>query len=171
MVSTPTPHGDRPPALHRLLVGYDGSDAAAAASAFALWLAGKTGAQASLVHVSPDLAHAAHTASAEALMAAAEQRLNEHLEWRHRLDEAAGWLRSAREHAGDEVAVVEEIVEGHAREQLVAACERHGPAVLAVGSRGLGQFAGTPAQPSLAAGSSAARSAACGGRAWSPARP
>ncbi|HEU4701071.1 MAG TPA: universal stress protein [Conexibacter sp.] len=266
----------------RLVVGYDGSDAAGAASAFALWLAGKTGAEARLVHVSPDLAHAAHAsqvASAEALIAAAERRLDADMEWRRRLDDlasyaaegaavecevvrgspagalvdearsrgadlllvgstgvgalraaflgsvssqvvehapcpvlvfregqpaspahvqaivvgvdgspssqealawartlapplgarlvlvsayasgvaldlplggaredlrdhAVGLLRAARERAGEQVAAVEEAVEGGAREQLAAACERHGPALLAVGSRGLGGFAG-----------------------------
>ena len=29
---------------------------------------------------------------------------------------------------------------GHARDALVAACERHAPALLAVGNRGLGGF-------------------------------
>jgi nucleotide-binding universal stress UspA family protein len=33
---------------------------------------------------------------------------------------------------------VEELVEGRAREQLVAASERHGPAVIVVGRRGVG---------------------------------
>lgn len=57
-------------------------------------------------------------------------------------EQAARWLRAARARLPAHVDVVEEIVEGQAREQLVAACERHGPAVLAVGSRGLGGFAG-----------------------------
>lgn len=39
-------------------------------------------------------------------------------------------------------AVEEELLEGRAREELVAACERHAPAVLVVGARGLGGFEG-----------------------------
>ena len=267
--------------MHRLLVGYDGSDAAGAASAFALWLAGKTGAQATLLHVSPELgdaAHATHAAAAEALLAAAEQRLEEGMTWRRRLDdlaayaaegaavecdvvrgapaatlleearsraadlllvgsvgvgmlraaflgsvssqvvdhapcpvlvfregqpaspahvdaivvgvdgspssleavglaralaapldarvvlvsafepgvaldlptseirdelhEASAWLDAARGRVGGDVEVVEEVVADHPRQGLLEACERHGPALLAVGSRGLGGFAG-----------------------------
>jgi len=38
------------------------------------------------------------------------------------------------------VEVVHEVVEGRARDELVAACLRHEPALLVVGSRGLGGF-------------------------------
>ncbi len=51
-------------------------------------------------------------------------------------------LESARHALPAGVDVVEELAEGHTRPALLAACEQHGPAVLAVGGRGLGGFRG-----------------------------
>jgi nucleotide-binding universal stress UspA family protein len=52
--------------------------------------------------------------------------------------------RTVLDEARDAVAVPAEtsLVEGQARDELAAACERHAPALLAVGSRGLGGFRG-----------------------------
>ena len=49
---------------------------------------------------------------------------------------------TARERYGLVVEVVEELAEGPVRQGLVEACDEHGPAVLVVGSRGHGGFAG-----------------------------
>jgi nucleotide-binding universal stress UspA family protein len=49
-------------------------------------------------------------------------------------------LRAAREGSPADIGVGEELAEGRAGEQLVAAAERYGPAVIVVGSRGRGGF-------------------------------
>ena len=49
-------------------------------------------------------------------------------------------LARARAALTERLDVVEEVVDGHARDALLAACERHAPVVLVVGSRGLGGF-------------------------------
>lgn len=52
-------------------------------------------------------------------------------------------FESARHALPPGVEVVEELAEGHTRPALLAACERHGPAVLAVGSRVRGGVKGS----------------------------
>jgi nucleotide-binding universal stress UspA family protein len=54
----------------------------------------------------------------------------------------ADMLESARHALPPGVEVVEELAEGHKRPALLAACERHGPAVPAVASRGRGGVKG-----------------------------
>jgi nucleotide-binding universal stress UspA family protein len=54
--------------------------------------------------------------------------------------EGAEILRAARERSPGDIGVVEELAEGRAGEQLLAAAERSGPAVIIVGSRGRGGF-------------------------------
>jgi nucleotide-binding universal stress UspA family protein len=49
-------------------------------------------------------------------------------------------LAAARGRVVASLAVEEVLVEGSAREELLAACDRHAPSLLAVGSRGLGGF-------------------------------
>lgn len=134
------PAGDEAPpaadttALRRLLVGYDGSDAAAAASAFALWLAGKIHARVTLVHVCPDLSaapHAAPTAHPDALMAAAEQRLEQTAHWRRQLD-------TLREYAADAAEVECEVVRGHPAGALLDEASARDADLILVGSTGVG---------------------------------
>jgi nucleotide-binding universal stress UspA family protein len=55
---------------------------------------------------------------------------------------AAGLVASARESVGSDVEVIEDAREGEARQALVDACEQYWPAVLVVGTRGLGGFRG-----------------------------
>jgi nucleotide-binding universal stress UspA family protein len=83
--------------LQRLLVGYDRSNASAAASSFGLWLASKADAQLTLLHVC-DAARAEETASPELIAAAAEQRLTEDRHWRQELDNLRAY--AARKCAG-----------------------------------------------------------------------
>ena len=51
-------------------------------------------------------------------------------------------LAAARSALHSEAEVVEELSEGHTRPALMDACEQYGPAVLVVGSRGIGGFKG-----------------------------
>ena len=126
------------PALRRLLVGYDGSDCAAAASAFALWLAGKTHAQATLMHVCPELSaapHAAHTAHPQALITAAEQRLGQTAHWRRQLD-------SLRDYAAVDAEVDCAVVRGHPAGALLEEASARAADLILVGSTGVGPLRG-----------------------------
>jgi nucleotide-binding universal stress UspA family protein len=108
--------------LRHLLVGYDGSEAAATACAFALWLAGKTGADATLLHVTPDLADAAARPTAQG-------RLDEDLNWRRRLDDV-------RSSAGEGATVETDVVRGHPAAALLDAARTREADLLLVGSTG-----------------------------------
>ena len=110
-----------------VVVGVDGSQESGAAIAAGRSLA--TALDAELVLVSayaPSVALAPPTAELEA-------------ELRHH---AVQVLESARAAAGGEIEITREVREGAARDVLIEASERHGPAVLVVGTRGLGGFAG-----------------------------
>ena len=56
--------------------------------------------------------------------------------------DAAGLAAAARDSVGTDVEVIEDTREGEARQALVDACEQYRPAVLVVGTRGLGGFMG-----------------------------
>ena len=119
---------DEPPAhVQSIVVGLDGSAGAADALGLAAQLAAPLGARLVLLHAyEPSIALAPPTPDIRAEM----RRLG------------ADILEAARRALPAGVEVVEELAEGHTRPALVAACEQHGPAVLAVGGRGLGGFRG-----------------------------
>jgi nucleotide-binding universal stress UspA family protein len=110
-----------------VVVGVDGSPGAAPAIAAATRLA--VGLDAKLVLVSAYESTTALAPPTTELRAALRR-------------EAAEVLAAAREDVGDDAEIVEELCEGEARQALVDACERHGPSLLVVGTRGLGGFAG-----------------------------
>ena len=119
-------------------MGYDGSDAAGAACAFALWLAGKAGADTTLLHVCPDLAHAAHatrTAPPKALMAAAEHRLAQTSEW-HRL------LENLRSYGAENASVRCRVERGHPAGVLLDMATTTRADLILVGSTGVGTLRG-----------------------------
>lgn len=121
-----------------LLVGDDGSDEAAAATALAFRIAGHAHGTVTLVHVSPDLAHAPHaihTAGPDALLAAAAARLDETAQWQRRLDNTA-------ELAGVGTAVETLVRRGDAREVLLHEARAHDASMLLVGSTGVGRLRG-----------------------------
>ena len=137
----PIPPGDTQAAtlsggvrLRRLLVAFDGSDSSAAASAFALWLAGKADAEAGLVHVCPELKyapHAAYTAPPDALQAAAEQRLAAIADWRRRLD-------AFREYAAADASVESIVVRGQPAGALLDEAAARDIDLILMGSTGVG---------------------------------
>jgi nucleotide-binding universal stress UspA family protein len=116
----------------RLLVGYDGSDGANAAAAFGLWLAGKTGCQATLVHAGPTPETAP---SADLLPAAAEQVVAYEREWRWRLE-------NLREYAADDAVVDCRVVRGSPAGALIAAAGDSGADMILTGSHGVGRVRG-----------------------------
>jgi nucleotide-binding universal stress UspA family protein len=119
-------------------VGYDGSDCAAAAVAFGLWLAGKAHAHATLLHVCPELAaapHAAHTAPPDALLAAAEQRLTQTSHWLRELDALKAYGA-----AGAEIDGV--VVRGHPAGALLQEATARDTDLVLVGSTGVGAVRG-----------------------------
>jgi nucleotide-binding universal stress UspA family protein len=125
--------------LRRSLVGVDGSDAAAAACAFALWLAGKADVATTLVHVSPGLAGAAHagvSADAEALNAAAERRLRETRDWH-------GRLADLRSYAALHATVDTVVRRGAPAPVLIDEAVARRADVILVGSSGIGMLRGT----------------------------
>lgn len=127
-----------PPTLRRLLVGVDGSDAAGAACAFALWFAGKAGAEVMLVHACPELrfaAHAGHTPHPEVLVAAAEQRLAETAEWQRR-------LQNLRAYAADGASVESRVVRDRPAAALLTGAAELDSDVILVGSTGVGSVRG-----------------------------
>ena len=116
-----------PAHVQSIVVGLDGSAGAAEALGLAAQLATAFGARLVLLHAyEPSIALAPPTADIRAEM----RRLGTDI------------LQQARRTLPAGVEVVEELAEGHTRPALVAACDQHGPAVLAVGSRGLGGFKG-----------------------------
>ena len=111
-----------------VVVGVDGSKGSSAAIAAGRSLAAAVDAKLVLVtayEASPALARPTSQLLAEL-----------------RQQHAVSVLESARAAMGGETEVVDELREGGARQALVEACERHGPSVLVVGTRGLGGFTG-----------------------------
>jgi nucleotide-binding universal stress UspA family protein len=128
-----------PRILRRSVVGVDGSDAAAAACAFALWLAGKADVDATLVHVCPGLAEAAHagvSADAEALEAAAERCLRETREWH-------GRLADLRSYAATHATVDTVVRRGAPARVLIDEAVARQADVILLGSSGVGTLRGT----------------------------
>ena len=124
------PPRDRRPS--RLLVGYDGSDGAAAAAAFGLWLAGKAGCQATLVHAGPTPETAP---SADLLPAAAEQVVAYEREWQWRLE-------NLRDYAAGDALVECRVVRGSPAGALIAAAVDSGADMILTGSHGVGRVRG-----------------------------
>lgn len=116
----------------RLLVGYDGSDGANAAAGFGLWLAGKTGCQATLVHAGPT---PETVPSADLLPAAAEQVVAYEREWRWRLE-------NLREYAATDALVECRVVRGSPAGALIAAAVDSGADMILTGSHGVGRVRG-----------------------------
>lgn len=117
------------PAAHArsVVVGIDGSASSARALELAQTLAVPLGAALVLVHAyDPSVPFVSEPT------AAMRDELRRH---------AATVLHDARKTVAAPLEVIEEeVVEGRARDELVAACARHAPALLVVGSRGLGGF-------------------------------
>lgn len=122
-----------PVALRRLLVGCDDSAGSARAAAFALALAGATGAHATLLHAGPDPAMT--PGHAEAAAAAAEQVMASERAWRTRLAE----LRE-RAPAGAEVDV--RLEHGSPALALMDAAEATNADLILLGSGGVGPVRG-----------------------------
>lgn len=120
---------DSPPAAHArtVLVGVDGSPSSREALAFGQALAVPLGAALVLLHV-------ADPQTAFPMKPGREFRAALLRHGRSMIHEARSTVAAPLD------LVEEELVEGVAREQLVAACERHSPAILVVGSRGMGGF-------------------------------
>ena len=118
------------PASHAgaIVVGIDGSPSSQLALELAQALAVPLGARLVLVH-----AYSPHIPFALMTTEGVHDMLRRH---GHELLGAAGAAVAAP------LEIVDEVVEGPAREALVAACERHAPAMLMVGTRGLGGFKG-----------------------------
>ena len=116
----------------RLLVGYDGSDSATAAAAFALGLAGAAHAELTLLHASPTPETAP---SADLLPAAAEQVVAYEARWQRRLE-------SLRHHAGQDVPVTCLLERGNPAGALIATAIRMRADLLLTGSRGVGHLRG-----------------------------
>lgn len=129
---SPTATGPEAPRLARLLVGYDGSDGANAAAGFALWLAGKTGCEATLVHVGPVLEAAP---SAALLPGAAEHVVDYERDWQGRLE-------NVREYAAADAVVQSRVVHGSPAGALIAAAVDSGADMILTGSHGLGRVRG-----------------------------
>jgi nucleotide-binding universal stress UspA family protein len=129
---------DGPPALRRLVVGVDGSDASGAACAFGLRLADRARAEILVLHACAQLgvaAQAAHTAEPGLLIAAAEQRLAETAEWQRRLQNLA-------DYAGPDAVVQTRVVRDRPAAALLAAATRLEADLVLVGSRGMGAIRG-----------------------------
>ena len=117
------------PAAHAraVVVGIDGSDSSRHALELAQALAVPLGAALVLVH-----AYNPHVPFVSEPTQALRDLVRRH---------AATVLDEAREMVAAPLGIIEEeLVEGLAPDELVAACERHAPALLVVGSRGLGGF-------------------------------
>jgi nucleotide-binding universal stress UspA family protein len=121
-------HEPSAPAAHArsVVVGIDGSPssmyALELAQAFAIALA----AQLVLVH-----AYRPHIPVAVMITGGTDELLRNH---GHDL------LDAARQAVTASVDIQQELVKGNARDALIAVCERHAPALLVVGDRGLGGF-------------------------------
>ena len=121
--------GTTAPASHArtIVVGIDGSPSSHEALAVAQTLASPLGASLVLLH-----AYDPHIPFAAITTEGMRTELRRH--GRKVLDAARATLTAPADN------VEEALVEGHARDELLAACERRAPALLAVGSRGLGGF-------------------------------
>lgn len=120
-------HPTSPAHVRSVVVGLDGSPSSLHALALAVPLAESLAAKLVLVHTyEPGVAFAPPSPG-----------LREEI--RHHGTEI---LSAARRAVTRDVEVVEELAEGPVRPRLVEACDEHGPAVLVVGSRGHGGFAG-----------------------------
>ena len=124
------PHGPR---LARLVVGYDGSDGANSAAAFAVWLAGRSGCEATIVHAGPT---PESVPSADLLPAAAEQVVAYEREWQWRLGNLC-------ENAADGAAVECRVVRGSPAGALIAAAVESAADLILTGSHGVGHVRGT----------------------------
>jgi nucleotide-binding universal stress UspA family protein len=122
-------NGALEPASHArsVVVGIDGSPASRRALEFAATIAVALAAELVLLHAyDPHAPFVTEPSRALREMSRAHARAI--------VAEARAGLAAPLDVVG------EEIVEGHPRDELIAACERHVPAVLVVGSRGLGGF-------------------------------
>ena len=126
------PRGSERSLMSRLLVGYDGSDAAHAAAAFGLWLAAKADCRTTLVHVAPDVEA---VATAQMLPAFAEQSVANETAWHRRLENLC-------EYAADDAAVDCRVAVGTPAEALIAVAVETAADVVLVGSRGTGRVHG-----------------------------
>ena len=124
-----TATGPERPRVARLLVGYDGSDSANAATAYGLWLAGKVGAETTLVHAGPTPEMAP---SADLLPAAAEQVVAYEREWQRRLE-------NLREYAAQDVVVNCRVIRGNPAGALIAAAIASRADIILTGSHGAGR--------------------------------
>lgn len=124
--------GARPGVFSRLMVGYDGSDAANAAAGFALGLAAGTGAPVSIVHVcaAPEAA-----GSADVLMDAVEQVAEYEHEWQGRLE-------NLRDYAADDLAIDCRVVRGQPAGALIDEAAAQGADLMMTGSHGVGKMRG-----------------------------
>ncbi len=113
----------------QVVAAVDGSETALRGVAVAGELAAGLGARLALTHVVDDALPFAETPDEAAHTAAREH--------------GARVLRAAHKSiTASVVEVVEEIREGHPREELIAACEERAPAIAVIGSRGVGGFHG-----------------------------
>lgn len=130
--SEPAPAGAATDTLRRLVVGYDGSDASAAATAFALWLTGKAHGEATLAHVCADL----RDAPADALTASSTRALDGVAgEWLVRLE-------NLRDYAAADAAVDCVVLSGRPDRALLAEADARDADLLLVGSTGVGRARG-----------------------------
>jgi nucleotide-binding universal stress UspA family protein len=113
-----------PAHVRSVVIGVDGSPGATAAIAAGRWVATAFDARVVLL--------AAHESGAALARPTTELRSGV----------AKEVLARARAAVGVDANVTEELSDGDARRALVDACERHGPSVLVVGTRGLGGFTG-----------------------------
>jgi nucleotide-binding universal stress UspA family protein len=113
--------------LSRIVVGYDGSDSANAAAAFTLWLAGKAGCEATVVHASPT---PETVASADLLTGAAEQVVAYERKWQLLLE-------NLRAYAAEGAVVDDRVVRGTPAGVLVAAALESNADLVVVGSHGV----------------------------------
>lgn len=123
---------DAPPAV---LVGFDGSDDARRALAVGEDLASALGGPLVLAHVAAFEAPFSDSSFlGEDTRTEIRKQLHDH--GHSLLQEARGSVALADER------VLEERLEGHPREELLAACAKHAPAIAVVGTRGARGFAG-----------------------------
>jgi len=118
----------RPPFRH-LIVGYDGSDGANAAAAFALWLAGHVRAKVTAVHASPTPKNAA---SSDLLAGAAAQVVAQERDWQRRLD-------NLREYAATHTVVESRVVRGRPASVILSSAIDAGADLVLMGSHGVGR--------------------------------
>lgn len=118
--------------IAQVVVGYDGSDGAAAAADFALWLAGRTGCEATVIHAGPT---PETVPSADLLPSSAEQVVAYEREWQWRLE-------NLREDAAADGAVTCRVLRGSPAGVLIAAAVDTGADLILTGSRGAGRIRG-----------------------------